>query len=229
MAVRRWVFVADLHAPELAAEDAHHLTRVLRLRDGDPLVLCDGAGRWRPGRLVRGSAVPDGDVVVEARPSPPVTVAVALTKGERPEVAVQKLSELGVDRVVPFEAARSVARWDGDRAARHVERLRKVAREAAMQSRRAFLPEVGELATFEAVAALPGAALADRAGRPPSLLWPALLVGPEGGWTDEERGAGLPAVGLGPQVLRAETAAMAAGWALVALRSGVVREVDHGA
>jgi 16S rRNA (uracil1498-N3)-methyltransferase len=223
----RWVLVADVEAPELAPDDAHHLSRVLRLRPGDVLVLADGAGRWRPGRLTAGGVEADGDIVVEARPVPAVTVAIALTKGERPEVAVQKLTELGVDRIVPFEAARSVARWDAGRAAKHVERLRKVAREAAGQSRRPFLPEVADVATFATVAALPGAALADRDGDPPSLDRPTLLVGPEGGWADEERALGLPRVGLGPQVMRAETAAMAAGWALVALRSGVVARMTE--
>lgn len=221
----RWVFVADVEVPELTPDDAHHLTRVLRLRPGDPIVLADGSGRWRPGRLTGSGLEPAGDVVVEHRPEPLVTVAVALTKGERPEFAVQKLTELGVDRIVPFEAARSVARWEGERAARHVTRLRKVAREAASQSRRPFLPEVTDVATFGAAAALPGAALADRDGVPPSLAHPTLLVGPEGGWSDEERAAGLPTVALGPQVLRAETAAMAAGWTLAALRAGLVRPV----
>ena len=228
----RWVLVEDVEAPSLDADDAHHLTRVLRLRDGAPLVLSDGAGRWRPGRLAGRRPVPEGDVVVEARPAPVLSVGFALTKGARPELAVQKLTELGVDRIVPFVAARSVARWDGDRGGRHVERLRKVAREAVMQSRRPFSPEVADVVPFAALAGTAGTAVADRGGAPPSLLFPTVLVGPEGGWDAEERAAGLPAVGLGPTVLRAETAAIAAGWALVALRSGLLRtpdEVDHGA
>jgi 16S rRNA (uracil1498-N3)-methyltransferase len=217
------VFVADVVAPELDDEDRHHLERVLRLRDGEDVTVSDGQGGWRSCVFVTGGTLrPVGDAERVPAPSPAITVAFALTKAEKPETAVQKLTELGVDRIVPFAAGRSVARWEGDRAARHVARLRKVAREAAMQCRRAHLPIVDEAVDFAAVAALPGACLADAGGAPPSLERPVILVGPEGGWTDEERAAGLPAVGLGAQVLRAETAALSAGALLAALRCGLV-------
>jgi 16S rRNA (uracil1498-N3)-methyltransferase len=218
-----WVFVDDVDAPSLGDTDRHHLERVLRVRLGDPVVVSDGGGRWRDGVLAEGGAVEPTSATESApRATPPITIAFALTKGERPELAVQKLTELGVDRIVPFAARRSVVRWDRERAAAQVGRLRRVAREAAMQSRRAWLPEVDELRTFEEVTRLPGAALADRAGAPPSLARPTVLVGPEGGWTDDERGAGPPAIGLGPNVLRAETAAIAAAAVLGALRARLV-------
>ena len=213
-------FVSDLDRPELAPDDRHHLERVLRLRPGEELTISDGAGGWRRCRFGL-PLEPVGEVRREERMHPEITVAFALTKGERPEWAVQKLTELGVDRIAPFAAARSVVRWDDARAARHVERLRRVAREAAVQSRRAWLPVVDELTTFAAAAA-PPAALAERGGAPPSLAHPVVLVGPEGGWAPEELAVGLPTVGLGPQVLRAETAAVAAGALLCALRAGVV-------
>ncbi len=89
-----------------------------------------------------------------------MTVAFSPVKGDRPEWAVQKLTELGVDRIVPLVAARSVVRWTGDRGAAVVERWRRVAREAAMQSRRAWLPAVEEAVAFGRAAAWPGAALA---------------------------------------------------------------------
>jgi len=222
---RAHVFVPDLAAPRLDSADHHHLTRVLRLRPGDAVTVTDGAGGWRRCRLADDGGetlAPAGAVEHRPRAQPLLTVAFALTKGERPEWVVQKLTEAGVDRIVPFAAARSVVRWDGGRADRNVERLRRVAREAAMQSRRAWLPEVGALASFAQVAALDGAALAERAGAPPSLARPTLLVGPEGGWADEEREAGLARVGLGPFVLRADTAALAAGLLLSALRDGLV-------
>ena len=92
-----------------------------------------------------------------------------------------------------------------------------------MQSRRAWLPAVADVSSFATAVALPGAVLADRGGRPPSLSRPTVLVGPEGGWTDEERACGLASVGLGEQVLRAETAAIAAGALLAALRARLVR------
>jgi 16S rRNA (uracil1498-N3)-methyltransferase len=217
------VFVADVAAPVLDDEDRHHLERVLRTRVGEAVSVSDGRGGWRECAFAAGGALqPTGDVEHRPAPAPPITVAFALTKGEKPETAVQKLTELGVDRIAPFAAARSVARWDGERAEKHVVRLRKVAREAAMQCRRAHLPVVDDVADFAVVAALPGACLADAGGAPPSLEHPVVLVGPEGGWSDEEWAIGLPTVGLGPHVLRAETAALAAGTLLAALRTGHV-------
>jgi 16S rRNA (uracil1498-N3)-methyltransferase len=222
--VAPWVFVDDVDAPELAPDDRHHLERVLRVRVGDAVVVSDGSGRWREGTLAAAGAVePTADVVVAPSPDPAITVAFAVTKGERPELAVQKLTELGADRIVPFVAARSVVRWDQRRATGNVERFRRVAREAAMQCRRAWLPTVDELADFAAVVALPAAAMADAGGAPPSLAHPTLLVGPEGGWSDEERACGLPTVALGEHVLRAETAAMAAATLLAGLRARFVR------
>lgn len=217
------VFVADLDRPELDEGDRHHLVHVLRLRSGDVVTAADGAGRWCPCHLGPGGGLErSGDVVATDAPSPALTVAIALTKGNRPELAVQKLTELGIDRMVPFLAARSVVRWDGDRADRHLRRLRRVAREAAMQSRRTHLPEVSDLTDFEGAAGLPGAALACPGGAPPTLGLPVVLVGPEGGWSDEEGSRGLPEVGLGPQVLRAETAAIAGATLLTGLRDGLV-------
>jgi 16S rRNA (uracil1498-N3)-methyltransferase len=217
------VFVASVESPELAEEDRHHLERVLRTRVGEEVTVADGRGGWRVCAFgADGALEPTGEVEHRPAPAPPITVAFALTKGEKPEVAVQKLTELGVDRIMPFAAARSVARWEGERAAKHVARLRKVAREAAMQCRRAWLPQVDEVVPFSVAAALPGACLADAGGAPPSLDRPVVLVGPEGGWSDDERAAGLPAVSLGTHVLRAETAAIAAATVLGGLRAGIV-------
>ena len=208
--------------PVLEEDDRHHLERVLRLRDGDIVTVADGGGGWRRCTLGAGGRLdPDGEVVHEPAPAPLVTVAFALTKGERPELAVQKLTELGVDRIVVFPAARSVARWDADRAVRHLERLRRVARGAAVQSRRARLPEVSDLGSLPSLLEEQGAAIADPGGDPPSLALPMIVVGPEGGFTAEERALARATVRLGPHVLRAETAAMAAGALLVALREGV--------
>jgi 16S rRNA (uracil1498-N3)-methyltransferase len=91
-----------------------------------------------------------------------------------------------------------------------------------MQCRRAWLPDLVPIADFATVAALPGAALADRRGGPPSLGTPTVIIGPEGGWSPDERAAPLPVVGLGDPVLRAETAAITAGVLLTALRAGLV-------
>lgn len=215
------VYVADLEAPVLDGDDHHHLARVRRIRDGDPLVLGDGAGRWRPARMAGAAPAPDGDVRTAPHLAPAVGVAFALVKGAKPELVVQKLTELGVDRIVPFVAERSVVRWDAAKAGAAHERLRKVAREAAMQSRQAWVPEVDPVATFATIAQRDGAVLAERGGAAPSLARPFVLIGPEGGWAPEERGA-LEHVALSTGVLRAETAAIVAGSLLVALRAGVV-------
>lgn len=218
------VFVEDLGAPVLADDDHHHLARSRRLRSGDPLIVADGSGWWRRARFAGLEPELAGAPVAEPEPPFPVAVGFALVKGERPELVVQKLTELGVDRICPFTAARSVVRWDADRQAGAAARLDRVAREAAMQSRRARIPVVEPMSTFAALAAEPGACRADRGGVAPSVDWPLVLVGPEGGWDDSERDAALPVVALGTGVLRAETAAITAGALLTALRAGLVGE-----
>jgi len=281
------VFVEDLARPELGTTDFHHLARVLRLRPGEAVSAGDGRGSWRACEWQGLPQLrPTGEVVAgRSPPTPALTVAFALTKGARPEWTVQKLTELGVDRIVVMTSARSVARWEGGRGARQLERLRAVAREAAMQSRRLWLPEVEgpvpfasfvpgglvpsgpsrfvaggragpvpgkpvgpwpygpaghvasgpvELAGSYGVATQAGAtgpvgratagglALCDPSGTALTLATPTVLVGPEGGWSDEELAAVPEKVSLGPQVLRAETAAVAVGVILAALRSGLV-------
>lgn len=232
------VLVDDPHDPRVSPGDAHHLGRVLRLRPGEPVVVTDGAGRWRTCTYVGGSAAagpgplePEGPVRFEAAPAPALTVAFAPAKGDRAEWVVQKLTELGVDRIVPLATARSVVRWDGDRAGRAVARLRRVAAEAAAQCRRVWLPEVTEVASLATLCtAVEGdrpqepepPALAELGGPSPSPATTVIAVGPEGGWEPGELEMGWPTVGLGPTVLRAETAAVAAGVLMCALRAGTV-------
>jgi 16S rRNA (uracil1498-N3)-methyltransferase len=222
------VLVDDLDAPVLRPDDAHHLERVLRVRPGDAVVLGDGAGRWRPARF--GSPLePAGRVEHAAAPEPPIGVAFALVKGGKPELVVQKLTELGVDRIAPFRAVRSVVQWDAARAAKAGERLRAVARAATMQCHRPWSPVVEEVQDFAALVTRPGAALAERSGRPLGLGDALVLVGPEGGWAPEElelaRRRGVPRVAAGPHVLRAETASLTIGTLLSTLRAGLVAPV----
>jgi 16S rRNA (uracil1498-N3)-methyltransferase len=162
--------------------------------------------------------------------TPEVTVGFVPVKGERPEWVVQKLTEAGVDRIAVVRSARAVVRWEGDRGSRAIERLRRVAREAGAQSRNPWLPEVVgvlALADLAAVVAPAPLALAHPGGDPPSVAMPAMAVGPEGGWDDSELAPGAyPVVGLGPGILRAETAAVAAGLLLCALRNGLVEEAS---
>ncbi len=210
-------FVADVDAPALDPADRHHLERVLRVRRGDAITVSDGCGRWRRCRFGP-QLEPLDDVVADPVPDPPVAVAFALVKGERPELIVQKLTEIGVDRIVPFAAARSVVRWDAEKAARQHERLLAIAREAAMQSRRTWLPTIEPVARFVDVAAESGAALAERGHAPLDPATRLVLIGPEGGWSDEERAVDVPSVGLGDTVLRAETAAIVAAALLCGFR-----------
>jgi 16S rRNA (uracil1498-N3)-methyltransferase len=182
--------------------------------------------------MAGGELEPAGEVVEDQRPMPELTVAFALVKGERPELVVRALTEIGVDRIVPFTAERSVVRWDETKAHAKLLRLAEIARQAAMQSRRSFIPRVGmalpgeasphRVPPFAEVATLDGAALASRDGGPASPTQQCVLVGPEGGWGAEEQQAGLPRLRLAAHVLRTETAAIAAGELLVALRAGLV-------
>lgn len=223
----------QLEAPSFDVGDAdrHHLERVLRLRPGQGVIASDGAGRWRACRWARAGRVDaTGPVVTEPAPIPAVLVGFAVLQGDRADWVVQKLTELGVDRLLPFVAERSVVRWDAgsERALRQSERWRRIAREAAMQSRRVHLPVVEEVrGVRELVADLASApasrpALAEAGGAPPGLDRSVVLVGPEGGWSPAESALGLSTVDLGPTVLRGETAAIAAAVLLCGLRSGLV-------
>jgi 16S rRNA (uracil1498-N3)-methyltransferase len=235
------VFVDDVAQPQLSSDGAHHLARVLRLRDGEEVIVSDGAGHWartrwagagdggalEPLRDVQGVGG-DGSVQFDQPATPALTVAFAPTKGERPEWVVQKLTELGIDRIVPLQSERSVVRWDGTRGAGTVERLRRVAREAAGQCRRVWLPEVADVVRFADLAGLGGpgqVVLAQLSGDRPSTAQRVVAVGPEGGWSGDELESGLPTVGFGLSVLRAETAAVTAGALMVSLRTGTVASV----
>ncbi len=167
----------------------------------------------------------DAEPVTEARRAPSITIAFAPVKGDRPEWVVQKLTELGVDRIVPIRSARSVVRWEGGRAARALDRLGRVAREAAAQSRRTWLPAVEPLTPLEGLAELVGVApvLAVPGGGPLTLDHRLVVVGPEGGWDDTELTRFGEGIGLGPTVLRSETAALVAATFLCGLRSNLVR------
>jgi 16S rRNA (uracil1498-N3)-methyltransferase len=216
------VFVDDVEHPSLRDGDRHHLERVLRVRAGQPITVSDGNGSWRDCTFGSEIVALDDPVWIP-QPDPALTVAFAIPKGDRAEWAVQKLTEIGIDHIIVLHADRSVVRWEAAREERHLERLRRVAREAAMQSRRRWLPQVsGPLSVVQAAASGP-AARCEAGGRSPSLEHPVLLVGPEGGWSDGERAEVRHAVALGPNVLRVETAALCAGALLTALRSGLVR------
>lgn len=206
------IFVDDLGHPRLSADDLHHFGRVRRLADGAPITISDGQGRWCPARF---GPTPEATAEVNRQPPPlaPSAVGFAPVKGERPEWVVQKLTELGVDVIVPLRTERSVVRWDESRAAKQVAKWRMIAREAAMQSRRVWIPEIRPVTALAALAddqALSGGVLAEP-GAPPldGRHDRVILIGPEGGWVPAEL-ATRPQRSLPGGILRAETAALAA-------------------
>ena len=201
----------------MARDDDRHLRRVLRLRDGDPVVLADGTGTAWPARLTAEGAEIVGPFVATELAAPRLRVFQAVPKGGKLDDVVRVLTELGVDRVTPVLSARAVAR------PATAERARSVARAAAEQARRSNLPTIDEPMTVAdctreplvGVVAQPGGrALADAAAELDRTVDEvAIAVGPEGGWTDDEVGAwasaGLVPVTLGSSILRTEHAAAA--------------------
>ena len=213
---------------ELRGEEARHLGRVLRAEAGQRYEICDQRSAWlaeieeaRGDRVVFRVVEP-----LEVRETAvTVTLCAALVKFDRFEWAVEKATELGVARILPFDAARS-EKGLAEAARKRSERWQRIAREASQQSRRLRAPEILPAVPFTEALGTEAEFryFLDEAGAPPllQLLPPsrdaaarvALLVGPEGGWTEDERraatAAGWQPAGLSPQVLRAETAAAAA-------------------
>ncbi len=218
-------------------DEAHHAVAVRRLRVGESVTLTDGAGAAVTGE-VAGTGKRVFTVTVTARtddpePAPRVTVVQALPKGERGELAVEVLTEIGAARIVPWAASRSVAIWKGERAEKSLAKWRSTAREAAKQARRAHFPEVSPMASTAEVAALVAGAAGsvtvvlheEGAQRLGDVALPAttqeiiVVVGPEGGLAPDEiatfEQAGAITVRLGAEVLRTSTAGVAAVSALL--------------
>jgi 16S rRNA (uracil1498-N3)-methyltransferase len=215
----------------LGDEAAHHLGRVRRVRPGEIITAADGRGWWRPYAVAH---VAPGAVelraqdapVEEPRLAPRLVVAFALTKGAKPDLVVQKLTELGVDGIVVLGARRTVPQWSDERAGAAVSRLRRIARESAAQCRRARAPDVDGVRPVTELQGRPGLVVADPDGDDPlALPAPAggewmLVVGPEGGFdADEVVTLGGERLRLAPHVLRAETAAIAGAAVLATLRA----------
>ncbi len=206
------VFVDSLDDLTLQPDDAHHLFRVLRIRDGERVTVTDGRGSWLVTEVVGQTLRPVGDSIKEPV-GPLLTIASAIPKGDRAEWMVQKLTEIGVAEIVLLHCERSVVRWEGDRAVRQLARATRVAREAAMQSRRVWLPLVTGPRPCADVLALEGVAVAEPNGQAAGDLgWrpSTVVIGPEGGFSDRELAAASALVALGPNVLRIETAAIVA-------------------
>jgi 16S rRNA (uracil1498-N3)-methyltransferase len=208
--------------------EGRHAVEVLRLAPGERVRVGDGRGTIAEGDVVAAGA--EGlRVAVRARfevpePAPEFVLVQALPKGDHGPLAVDLATELGVDRIVPWTAARCVTRWREDRVAKGVQKWRSAARAASKQSRRPRIPEVTDpMTTREVCGMLADVDLAvvlhEQARRPlaelqiPRTGTIAVVVGPEGGLTDGEvvafRAAGAEAVRLGPEVLRTSTAGAA--------------------
>ncbi len=219
----------DGEQARLDAEDTRHLVTVLRARPGVPASVADGTGSVWAGTY---AGLQDGQAVVALGqqetlpdPEPAITVVHALPKQRKLDDVIQRLTELGVDRIVPVHSERSQVELDERRAAKAVARWRTVALAAAKQSRRArpaLVDEVGSWNTaFEA--GVPGVVCWEGSTTPLGLVLDAIrspqrfviAIGPEGGLTEAEVDAsGLPAVSLGRSILRTETAALVAASAV---------------
>ncbi|WP_030708255.1 16S rRNA (uracil(1498)-N(3))-methyltransferase [Streptomyces griseus] len=218
----------------LEGPEGRHAVSVKRLQPGEDVILTDGLGHWAEGE-VRSAEGKDrltvtlhAGVQEEPEPMPRITVVQALPKGDRGELAVETMTETGVDAIVPWQAARCITQWKGDRGAKALTKWRSTAREAGKQSRRVRFPEVAEAMTTKQVAALlAGADFAgvlhedrDHYSTPlataelPAEGTIVLVVGPEGGVSPQEltafAEAGARPYRLGRSVLRTSTAGTAA-------------------
>ncbi|WP_043510943.1 MULTISPECIES: 16S rRNA (uracil(1498)-N(3))-methyltransferase [unclassified Actinoplanes] len=224
----------------LDGAEGHHAATVQRLRAGETLILADGRGGTAFAEVVavgKGSVdVAVGERGQEPAAAPRLTVAQGIAKGDRGELAVQAMTEVGVDEILPWAASRSVAQWRGDRGHRARDKWASTAREAAKQARRSWLPLVGgdpDCSTKQIGARIGEASAAfvlheEATERLSTVGLPdagdiVLVVGPEGGISDAEvtafRDAGALPVRLGSTVLRTSTAGVAA-LAVLATRLG---------
>ncbi|MFT4009130.1 MAG: 16S rRNA (uracil(1498)-N(3))-methyltransferase [Nocardioidaceae bacterium] len=218
----------------LDGSEGRHAASVRRIRVGEQIALTDGRGATAVvtvTELGKSSITGTVDSLGVREPEAPrVTVVQAIPKGERGELAVEMLTEVGVDVIVPWAAERSVAVWKGDRATKSLAKWRSTAREAAKQARRSWFPEVTEVASTADVAALLAGAgvrvvLHEAASGPladipiPGRAEIVIVVGPEGGITEQELAAfaavGAEPMRMGTSVLRSSTAGVAAAAALL--------------
>jgi 16S rRNA (uracil1498-N3)-methyltransferase len=231
-------FATDEKSVTLSADETRHARDVLRLQSGDEIFVFDGAGRefhCAVQTINRDAA--ELSVIAEVEPARPestlnLTLAIALLKGEKFDLVIQKITELGVTRIVPLDTERSDVRLrDGYGANARVTRWRRIALEAAKQTGRAYVPDIATPLSFKSLLKMPDvldqevsstvprlmfserggkslvAATDSYSGQPTQIL---AMVGPEGGWTDDEielaRQGGCEIITLGGRTLRAETA-----------------------
>lgn len=227
----------------ISGDDARHITKVMRMAEGGKLIAVSDGEAFQSEIIAL-----DGDVVIrKTQGSLPsnempigVTVAAGLPKGDKLDLIVQKGTELGMAGLIPFEAERSIVKWDSKKSAKKIDRLRKIAKEAAEQSHRSIIPEISDVTGLDGLIRLAEsfdllliadeesakvrsggsiAALIENVYHGQKVL---AVFGPEGGISREEaerfRAAGFRPIALGPRILRAETAPL---YALAAISSEI--------
>ena len=216
------VFVQSLDAPSLSDDDQHHLLKVLRVKSADQITVSNGLGAWITATINKdGYVLATSELFVVAPPKWSLCIAFAPVKGEKPELIVQKLTELGIDEIIPLApTSRSVVRWDAAKAEKQTSRLQRVANEASMQSRRVWLPKVHPVTQLADLVSRSEVAFAEPGGAEVASVHRTIVVGPEGGFAPDELDGSVSRVSLGESVLRAETAAIVAGALMTRCRRG---------
>ena len=212
------VLLENLQSPELCEEKLHHLKKVLRSKPNSLITATDGKGSWGVFNFSGNSLENVDEIRFEEERRHSLTIAISLTKSGKPDLAVQKLTEIGVDEIVLFPAEYSVPLWDRSKQLKNEKRLKRVTHSALEQSKGIWLPQVTFVSSFLDVAALPGVAMADVSGGQVTASCTCLAIGPEGGWSQSEYAVNLPKICLSDQVLRAETAAIVAGAMMASFR-----------
>lgn len=223
----------------ICGDDAHHIRRVMRMQVGDMLMVCNGNGRTSRGTIVafdeHGVRVAlCEEVQTSTEPAVPLWVAQSMPKGDKMDVVIQKGTELGATAFYPFYSARTIVHYADTQVTKRTQRWRKIAKEAAEQAGRATIPFVHEPHSWQGIWALHAQAAltlwcdvqatqrlssvlqSDVQAQVPTTEAPQrpllVIIGPEGGWTEEERmtahHAGCRLVSLGNRTLRTETAAL---------------------
>lgn len=231
----------ELDRVVISGEDAHHLVKVMRAEPGDEIICSNGADREVLARITavdrnQAEAAVVRELPMDKEAAVEVWIAQSLPKGDKLETVIQKCTELGADRFIPFASERTVVQYDDKKEGKRLERWRKIAKEAAEQAHRNRIPAIEQPASWKQLMKLvPEADLAlicyekesglrlrpllaeslKAAGNPDiKRLKVLVLVGPEGGFTEKETAealeAGCHSVSLGKRILRTETAAMAA-------------------
>jgi 16S rRNA (uracil1498-N3)-methyltransferase len=208
--------VDNLEAPELSRDDEHHLRKVLRASETEEVVVTDGQGSWALYEVLSFGLRRVSDITLDP-PTPETSLYLTPLKGERAEWAVAKATEVGVSRIVPLIAERMVVKFKGEAREKILARWRRIAGESSNQCRRTYDIVIADPIKVKDVHSLVAVADLGATGNWAGLR--SVAIGPEGGWAKDEWDVGRRRVGMGPTVLRAETAGVVAA-SLLAFQAG---------